>query len=246
MASPAPVPVSSRVVAEPAAAPVPESPAAAVQAAPAPVPVQAPAQSSAPAPAPAYTPAPAPRTAAPASAPAAAPQARPQAAAPTAPVQDTARLQRMWKQVQDSLRKKDPARASLLASSHAVADDGESLTIEFPKGSSFSLHMLARETSTPSSVLPSLRSSALAIRTMWRRRDRSRRHVPQRHVLLSHPCSRRRWRQRPLRPPLQSRHQHHSRRQRLHWLRQRQRLLPYLSLSRQLHLSPCRGRAVSR
>lgn len=59
-------------------------------------------------------------------------------------MQDTARLQRMWKQVQDSLRKKDPARASLLASSHAVADDGESLTIEFPKGSSFSLHMLAR------------------------------------------------------------------------------------------------------
>jgi DNA polymerase III subunit gamma/tau len=144
MASPAPVPVSSRVVAEPAAAPVPESPAPAVQAAPAPVPVQAPAQSSAPAPAPAYTPAPAPRTAAPAPAPAAAPQTRPQAAAPTAPVQDTARLQRMWKQVQDSLRKKDPARASLLASSHAVADDGESLTIEFPKGSSFSLHMLAR------------------------------------------------------------------------------------------------------
>lgn len=137
MASPALVPVSSRVVAEPAAAPVPESPATAVQAAPAPVPVQAPAQSSAPAPAPAYTPAPAP-------APAAAPQARPQAAAPIAPVQDTARLQRMWKQVQDSLRKKDPARASLLASSHAVADDGESLTIEFPKGSSFSLHMLAR------------------------------------------------------------------------------------------------------
>ncbi|MCH4081789.1 MAG: DNA polymerase III subunit gamma/tau [Atopobiaceae bacterium] len=144
MASPAPVPVSSRVVAEPAAAPVPESPAPAVQAAPAPVPVQAPAQSSAPAPAPAYTPAPAPSPAAPAPAPAAAPQARPQAAAPTAPVQDTARLQRMWKQVQDSLRKKDPARASLLASSHAVADDGESLTIEFPKGSSFSLHMLAR------------------------------------------------------------------------------------------------------
>lgn len=97
------------------------------------------------------------------------------------------------------------------------------------------------ETSTPSSVLPSLRSSALAIRTMWRRRARSRRRVPQRHVLLSHPCSRRRWRQRPLRPPLQSRHRHHSRRQRLHRLRQRQCLLPYLSLSRQLHLSPCRG-----
>ncbi len=114
------------------------APQQAVPAAPAPQPAAAPEQAQRPAPRPAV---PVPE------APQAQPVAEatePQPAVPHATGSDAARLQRQWKQVCDLVLKKDPARGSLLVSSRAVADDGQTLTVEFPKGSSFALHMLAR------------------------------------------------------------------------------------------------------
>lgn len=149
--------VLETATAVPAAAARPVRKAEPAPAAPSPAPAAATPQpkASVPAPAPAAPAAPVPAVPAPAAA-APAREAAPQAEAPAVPPEpearpvpqaaaaDLSRLQRMWKQVIDSLMKRDPARASLLSSSHPVADDGQSLTVEFPKGSSFALHMLAR------------------------------------------------------------------------------------------------------
>lgn len=76
-------------------------------------------------------------------------QAAPQATSALTPHttsrSDAARLQRAWNQVVSRLRQQDAAKATLLTNAHAVADDGQTLTIEFPPGSSFSLNMLTRK-----------------------------------------------------------------------------------------------------
>ena len=106
-------------------------------------PVAAPAAApvSAPAPAPVAS-APAPRPAAPASAPTPAPSS---VAAPvaSAPVENGA-LQRTWKAVVDGLLKTNASCGSLLLAATAAADDGSTLTVTLPGGSSFTRRMLER------------------------------------------------------------------------------------------------------
>ncbi len=147
------------------AAPV-AAPAAAPVSAPAPAPV---ASAPVPCPAtPASTPAPAaPKPAAPkfvppalnlhhrpaASAPATAvpPMPRPATPAPSsgaapvasAPVENGA-LQRTWKAVVDGLLKTNASCGSLLLAATAAADDGSTLTVTLPVGSSFTRRMLER------------------------------------------------------------------------------------------------------
>ena len=106
-------------------------------------PVAAPAAApvSAPTPAPVAS-ATAPRPAAPASAPTPAPSS---VAAPvaSAPVENGA-LQRTWKAVVDGLLKTNASCGSLLLAATAAADDGSTLTVTLPGGSSFTRRMLER------------------------------------------------------------------------------------------------------
>ncbi|MBP3893799.1 MAG: DNA polymerase III subunit gamma/tau [Atopobiaceae bacterium] len=84
---------------------------------------------------------------APSSAPASvsAPAQRPQAAAARTPaVSDPGELQRKWKQVVDSLLASHPQHGSLLMNSIITSDDGETLTVTLPKGSTFACKMLER------------------------------------------------------------------------------------------------------
>ena len=93
---------------------------------------------------PAPKPAPASRPAASAPVSAVAPASAP--ATPTAaaaPVQDGA-LQRTWKTVVDGLLKTSASCGSLLLNATATADDGATLTIALPGGSSFTRRMLER------------------------------------------------------------------------------------------------------
>ena len=55
-----------------------------------------------------------------------------------------AALQRAWRQVVDTLKQQQPAKGSILLSSRAVSDDGETLTIGFPAGSRFAMNMFGR------------------------------------------------------------------------------------------------------
>ena len=157
-AAPTPAPVASAPAprpAVPAAAPVPAAPK---PAAPKFVPpalnlhhkpaASAPAAAVPPAPRPATPapkpPAPAPRPAAPASAPVPAPAPVPAAtSAASAPVENGA-LQRTWKAVVDGLLKTNASCGSLLLAATAAADDGSTLTVTLPGGSSFTRRMLER------------------------------------------------------------------------------------------------------
>jgi len=63
---------------------------------------------------------------------------------PSGGVADKGALQRMWKQVVQTMLKKFPPRGSLLSSAVIESDDGETLTVALPKGSGFALKMLER------------------------------------------------------------------------------------------------------
>lgn len=71
--------------------------------------------------------------------------ATPKATAP-APAQpsDSGALQRNWRRVMEEMVQREPSRGSLLITSTAVSDDGETLTVSLPQGSSFALRMLER------------------------------------------------------------------------------------------------------
>ena len=80
--------------------------------------------------------------------PAAAPAPKPVAPAGTAPAvkaPDTGALQRSWKAVVDGLLKSSASCGSLLLSARAASDDGSTLLVELPGGSSFTRRMLERE-----------------------------------------------------------------------------------------------------
>lgn len=62
----------------------------------------------------------------------------------TPPAADAGELQRRWADAVKRVTAEQPSRGGLLQSSRAVSDDGETLTIEFPKGSTFALKMIAR------------------------------------------------------------------------------------------------------
>ena len=160
-AAPAPVAASAPVV-----APAPAAATVARAAAPASRPVAPSPRSAAPiSPAgssPAARPAPAaPEPAAPASRPAA-PAPAPAAAvkvpassspemascAATPAVSDSGELQRRWAETVKKIAAAQPSRGGLLQSSRALGDDGETLTIGFPKGSTFALKMISRADSS--------------------------------------------------------------------------------------------------
>jgi hypothetical protein len=139
-----------------AAGQAPQAPAAAVSAAPAtraPQPRSAQPQAAQPQ---AAVPAPAPQTVArPAAAPATAarpvPAQAPAAAAPqpsaparSAAVTDAGDLQRRWRQVCEELLASAPSRGSLLMNSNIESDDGNTLLVTLPKGSTFAAKMLER------------------------------------------------------------------------------------------------------
>ncbi len=102
--------------------------------------------------------APAPQTTSPATQPAATqPQKtadQPKAAPTSAPkttvqaraahLADSGALQRNWRRVMEEMVQREPSRGSLLITSTAVSDDGETLTVSLPQGSSFALRMLER------------------------------------------------------------------------------------------------------
>ena len=77
------------------------------------------------------------------SAPASASSPAPKPASVAAPVQNGA-LQRTWKAVVDGLLKTNASCGSLLLSATATADDGATLTLSLPGGSSFTRRMLER------------------------------------------------------------------------------------------------------
>ncbi len=160
-AAPAPVAASAPVVASapsaatvaraaaPASRPVAPSPRSAAPISPA---GSSPAARPAPAaPEPA---APASRPAAPAPAPAAAVKvpasSSPEMAscAATPAVSDSGELQRRWAETVKKIAAAQPSRGGLLQSSRALGDDGETLTIGFPKGSTFALKMISRADSS--------------------------------------------------------------------------------------------------
>ena len=88
---------------------------------------------------------PAPTTPAPAAAkPAPSSQPEPRRQTASAAIKDAGSLQRMWKQVVTAMVERNPARGSLLSSSHVVSDDGGRLEVALPPGSAFSLKMLER------------------------------------------------------------------------------------------------------
>ena len=129
-------------------------------AAPAPAAASAPVAASAPSVAPAPAAA-TPGPAAPASRPAASAPASaaavkvPASSSPemascatTPAVSDSGELQRRWAETVKKIAAAQPSRGGLLQSSRALGDDGETLTIGFPKGSTFALKMISRADSS--------------------------------------------------------------------------------------------------
>lgn len=166
-AAPAPAAASAPVATSaPSVAPAPAAATVARAAAPASRPVAPSPRSAAPiSPAgssPAARPAPAaPEPAAPASRPAApapASAAAVQVPASSSPemascaatpaVSDSGELQRRWAETVKKIAAAQPSRGGLLQSSRALGDDGETLTIGFPKGSTFALKMISRADSS--------------------------------------------------------------------------------------------------
>ena len=128
----------------PASGAVPEPqrgprPAQAAPRAPQPAPAQ---PAAAPRPARRPKPAPAPQTAKPA--PAAAVRVAAAGAAETPAVTDPGELQRKWAEVARRVMAAQPSRGALLQSSRAVGDDGSTLTVGFPAGSTFAMTMINR------------------------------------------------------------------------------------------------------
>ena len=76
--------------------------------------------------------------------------------ASSAPSADAGDLQRKWSEAVRRVVAKQASRGALLQSARATADDGSTLTVSFPKGSSFAIKMLGRE-DTKSVVLPIIR-----------------------------------------------------------------------------------------
>ena len=73
------------------------------------------------------------------------PPAEPAPAAPETPaVEDAGELQRKWNEAVHKVVAAQPARGGLLQSARAQSDDGETLTVAFPKGSAFALKMVGR------------------------------------------------------------------------------------------------------
>ncbi|WP_159060069.1 hypothetical protein [Collinsella provencensis] len=66
------------------------------------------------------------------------------ACAVTPPAADAGDLQRRWLEVVKLVTAAQASRGGLLQSSRAVSDDGETLTVAFPKGSNFALKMITR------------------------------------------------------------------------------------------------------
>lgn len=62
----------------------------------------------------------------------------------TPPAADAGELQRRWADAVKRVTAEQPSRGGLLQSSRAVSDDGETLTIGFPRGSTFALKMITR------------------------------------------------------------------------------------------------------
>lgn len=116
----------------------PVRPAASAVPAQAPEPASTPVRASAPAPS-----ARAPKPAAPATVPASATPAMSSCAVTPASADD-AELQRRWVETVKKIAAVQPSRGGLLQSSRAVSDDGETLVVAFPKGSSFALKMISR------------------------------------------------------------------------------------------------------
>ena len=146
-ATPAPVAASAPVVASaPSVAPAPAAATVARAAASASRPAapasRAAAPSSSPRPA-----APAPASAAAVKVPASSsPEMASCAATPA--VSDSGELQRRWAETVKKIAAAQPSRGGLLQSSRALGDDGETLTIGFPKGSTFALKMISRADSS--------------------------------------------------------------------------------------------------
>ena len=147
VSAPAPAPVASAPAprpATPAAAPAAPRPAAPKFVPPAlnlhhkPA-ASAPAAAVPPVPRPA-TPAPKPIAPASVPVPAPVPVAAPVASAPV----ENGALQRTWKAVVDGLLKTNASCGSLLLAATAMADDGSTLTVTLPGGSSFTRRMLER------------------------------------------------------------------------------------------------------
>lgn len=63
----------------------------------------------------------------------------------SAAITDPGDLQRRWRQVCDELLTNMPSRGSLLMNSTIVSDDGSTLTVSLPKGSTFAIKMLERQ-----------------------------------------------------------------------------------------------------
>ena len=156
VSAPAPAPVASAPVprpATPAAAPAAPKPAAPKFVPPAlnlhhkPA-TSAPAAAVPPVPRPATPapkpPVPAPRPAVPASAPVPAPASVPAATSAASATVENGALQRTWKAVVDGLLKTNASCGSLLLAATATADDGSTLTVALPGGSSFTRRMLER------------------------------------------------------------------------------------------------------
>ena len=81
------------------------------------------------------------------------PPAAPTPASGTPAVADAGELQRKWSEVVKRVVTAQPSRGALLQNARAQADDGSTLTVGFPKGSSFALKMITRPDSQ-SVVLP--------------------------------------------------------------------------------------------
>ena len=144
VSAPAPAPVASAPVPCPATPASTPAPAAPKPAAPKFVPPALNLHHKPAASAPAAAVPPASRPAAPASAPVPAPAPVPAAtSAASAPVENGA-LQRTWKAAVDGLLKTNASCGSLLLAATATADDGSTLTVTLPGGSSFTRRMLER------------------------------------------------------------------------------------------------------
>ena len=153
-AAPAPAAASAPVATSaPSVAPAPAAATVARPAAPASRPAApTPRPAARPAPAGPEPASPAPRSAASASAAAvqvpasSSPEMASCAATPA--VSDSGELQRRWAETVKKIAAAQPSRGGLLQSSRALGDDGETLTIGFPKGSTFALKMISRADSS--------------------------------------------------------------------------------------------------